>query len=98
MLYFMRAEVHQPDNVTAEQLTKYWKEEAAAALGAVEAGAIKGLWKVAGQRVVLAILDVPDHDTLDQIVNGLPFMQTMGSGMEWEFLPIREYADFAAEL
>jgi hypothetical protein len=41
----------QPPSVAAEQFLANWHEEALAAMQAQAAGVIKGLWKVAGQRV-----------------------------------------------
>jgi muconolactone delta-isomerase len=98
MLYFGRFDVHQPESMSIDQLMKIWYEEAQAALGAMDAGAVKGLWKVAGQRVVLALLDFPDHDSLDQALGGLPIMQQMGGSVELEVLPVRDYRDFAEDL
>jgi hypothetical protein len=39
-----------------------WEKEAEAALGAVEAGAIKHIFKVAGKHEVIAVCDFPDGD------------------------------------
>ena len=41
------------------QLWEVWNEEAEAALGAKEAGAVVHLWKVAGERTVFALCDFP---------------------------------------
>jgi muconolactone delta-isomerase len=43
MQYMVRFDVHQPSDMPAEELVSIWNEEAKAALGAVEAGAITGL-------------------------------------------------------
>ncbi len=49
-----------------------WRQESEAALGAVKAGAIKGIWKVAGKPVIIAVLDVPSADDLDHAMHELP--------------------------
>ena len=59
MLFFVRFDVTQPANVGNEDLIAIWMREAEAAIGAMDAGAVPHLWKVAGQRVVLGVVDVP---------------------------------------
>ncbi len=62
-----------PKGMSQDELWEAWEEEANAALAAKEAGKVVGLYKVSGQRRVLAVLDVEDHDELDQIwMAGLP--------------------------
>lgn len=53
-------------------------------------------WKVAGQRLVIAIVNADSHDELDAILMaGLP----MAHHLEIEeVLPVREYRQFAADL
>src|ERR1700709_2864331 len=59
MLFFVRFDVTQPANVSNKDLVETWIREAEAAVGAMDAGAVPHLWKVAGQRVVLAAGDLP---------------------------------------
>ena len=59
MQFMVRFDVHQPVDMSAQELVNIWNEEAKAALGAVEAGAITGIWKVAGQRTVFALVEFP---------------------------------------
>jgi muconolactone D-isomerase len=98
MLYFARFELTQPAGMSRDQFIANWYEEAQAAAQATAAGIVKGLWKVAGQQVVLAVLDAPDNDTLDQALFGLPIFQSMGSALKGEVLPIRPYESFAQDL
>jgi muconolactone delta-isomerase len=67
-------------------------------VGAMDAGAIKYAWKVSGQRVVLAVCDFPDAETLDRALSGLPIIKEMGATVKTEALPIYEYRTFAADL
>ena len=97
-LFFVRATVTPPADMPARTLYEIWDREAQAALKAMEAGVIKGLWKVAGQRVVIGILDLPDGDAIDQAIASLPIMQEMGPSVSWEVLPVRPYENFAADL
>ena len=98
MLYFARFEVHQPEGMSAAQFRRNWHEEAQTALKLIAAGPVKGLWKVAGQRVVLAVVDLPDNDALDQALASLPIMESMGGSIKAEVWPIRPYENFAADL
>jgi len=62
------------------------------------AGAVTYLWKVVGQRSVFAVLDVPDHTSLDQALESLPIIQKLGSSVDTRAYPIRPYSEWAEEL
>lgn len=98
MLFFVRFDVTQPANVSNEDLVEIWKREAEAAIGAIDAGAVPHLWKVAGQRVVLAIADLPTAEDLDRALGSLPIIREMGPGMKTEAWPIYDYRTFAQDL
>jgi muconolactone delta-isomerase len=98
VLFFVRFDVTQPDAVSNPDLVDIWKREAEAALGAIDAGAVKSLYKVAGQRTVLAVIEVPSPEELDRALGGLPIVREMGSGVKTEALAIYEYTTFAADL
>lgn len=98
MLFFVRFDVRQPENFANADLIETWKREATAAIGAMEAGAVKHLWKVAGQRVVLGIIDLPSFEDLDRALGGLPIIREMGAGVTTTALPIYDYTTFASDL
>jgi muconolactone D-isomerase len=98
MLFFVRFDVTQPANVSNEDLVATWTREAEAALGAVAAGAVPHLWKVAGQRIVLAIADLPTAEDLDRALGSLPIIREMGPGVKTEAWPIYDYRTFAQDL
>ena len=98
MLFFVRFDVTQPANVSNEDLVAIWKREAVAAIGAMDAGAVPHLWKVAGQRVVLAVVDLPTAEDLDRALASLPIIREMGPGMKTEAWPIYDYRTFAQDL
>lgn len=79
-------------------LFQIWIEEANAALGAKEQGIVVDLWKCIGMRRVIAILDVPTPDLLDQILLDLPIMQQMGQHIQVTVTALRRYEDFAADV
>ncbi len=95
MLFFVNVLI-DPKNLSAEEMWNVWERETQAAMGAKAAGKIVNLWKVAGQRRILAIVDVESHDEMDQIFMGaLP----MAHYLEFEqILPVREYERFAADV
>ena len=98
MQFIVRFDVKQPSNVSNPELVAIWQREAAAALGAMEAGAIKHLWKVAGQRVVIGIVEFPSAEDLDRALASLPIIRELGPGVATEALPIYDYAIFADDL
>ena len=95
MLFHFRVRVDH-SNVTIDELWDIWQREVDAAEGAIQAGKIKQLWKVSGQRVVLGVIDADSHDELDRIfMAALP----MAHMLEFEeILAIREYTDFGADV
>src|SRR5918999_5392170 len=98
MLFFVRFDVTQPEAVPNADLVDTWQREAAAALGAAELGVVRHLWKVAGQRVVLAVVDLPAAEDLDAALGGLPIIREMGPGVKTEAWPIYDYRSFAQAL
>ena len=61
----VRARLHKPDKMSNKEFFGVWKQEAAAALGAVEAGIIKHIWKVPGKYDVIVVIG---FDSVDQSV------------------------------
>ena len=98
MQFIVRFDVKQPSDVSNPELVAIWQREAAAALGAIEAGAIKHLWKVAGQRVVIGVVEFPSAEDLDRALASLPLIRELGSGVATEALPIYDYTIFADDL
>jgi len=90
--------VEYDSSMQQQGLFGVWAEEAEAALGAKSAGVVKDLWKVVGERKVLAIVDVESPDVLDQILFDLPIMQKMGHHVQVDVKSLRRYEDFAADV
>ena len=79
-----------------DELFDNWEKEAEAALGAMDAGLIKHLFKFVGDRRVMAIIEIDSHDMLDDILTaGLPMAHHLKFN---EVAPIREYKNFAEAL
>jgi muconolactone delta-isomerase len=95
MLFFVNVRI-DPKNLSFEEMWDVWEKETEAAIGAKGVGKIVNLWKVAGQRRIIAIVNVESHDELDQIFMGaLP----MAHFLEFEeIFAVREYEKFAADV
>lgn len=98
MLFYIRFDIHQSEDMSNQELLEIWDREADAALGAMDAGAVPHLWKVSGQRVVIGILDLPDAESVDRALAGLPIVKEMGGSVKTEVLPIYDYRTFAGDL
>lgn len=98
MQFMVRFDIKQPANVTNADLVAIWQREAAAALGAMEAGAVTNMWKVAGQRVVFVVLEMPSPEALDRALGGLPIVRELGPGVTTEAWPIYDYQVYAQDL
>lgn len=95
MLFFVKVRVDHK-GISLDQLWNLWEKEAEGAKGAMAAGKVVALYKVAGQRRVIGILNMDSHDEMDRVLMaGLP----MAHHLEFEeILPVREYEKFADDL
>ncbi|WP_299374269.1 muconolactone Delta-isomerase family protein [uncultured Tateyamaria sp.] len=98
MLYRLDFTVEYDSTMQQQGLLGIWAEEAEAALGAKSAGVVRDLWKVVGERKVLAIIEVETPDDLDRILFDLPIMQKMGHHVQVEVKSLRRYEDFANDV
>jgi len=95
MLFFVKVRVDHT-RISENELWDLWEKEAEAALGAKAAGKILTVYKVAGQRRVIMIVNMESHDELDQIAMGAMPMRHIFEVEE--ILPIRDYEDFAQDV
>ena len=95
----IHARLHKPVGMSNKEFFGMWKQEAEAALGAVEAGIIKSIWKVPGQYDVILVMGVDSVDQMDEIMHSLPIWK-LGYDylvdMEWTLL--RPYENWAKQL
>lgn len=98
MLFHLDFHVEYGATMSQQDLFSTWSREAESALGAKKAGVVVDLWKCAGERRVIAILDVDSHDTLDEITLTLPIMIEMGQYVDIKVTPLRRYEDFAGNV
>jgi muconolactone delta-isomerase len=98
MLFLLDFRVEYPANMSQRDLFAIWAKEADAALAAKAEGAVVGLWKCAGTRRVIAIIEADSHDTLDRVLMDLPIMSEHGQHVRVEIVPLRRYEDFADDV
>lgn len=100
MLFIMRATIAKPEGLSNKDFYTVWRKESEAALGAVKAGVIKGIWKVAGKPVIIAVMDVPGPDDLDHAIQELPIWKLGYSHVaaDIQFEAIRPYENWAEDL
>jgi muconolactone D-isomerase len=98
MLYHVDFRVEYAASMSQKDLFATWSREAEAALGAVKAGVVIGLWKCVGERRVIGVVNVDGPDTLDQILLDLPIMKEMGQHVQVTVTALRRYEDFAADV
>jgi muconolactone D-isomerase len=95
MLYFFKVRV-EPKEWSFDEMWNRWEKQAEAALATKASGKMVALYKVAGQRLVIGVIDAVSHDELDQI-----FMAALPIAHNLEFeeiLPVREYESFASDV
>ena len=68
MLFMLKSHISKPEGLSNKEFYGVWLKEAEAAVAAYKAGAIKGIWKVAGKPEVVTILDVESADALESAV------------------------------
>lgn len=100
MLVMMTADLAKPESLTNPEFFEVWRQESVAAIEAVKAGAIKAIWKVAGEYQVIAVMDVDSGDMIDEIVHSLPIWKLgyahIVPKITWK--PLRAYENWAEQL
>ncbi|MBT4204682.1 MAG: MIase like protein [Proteobacteria bacterium] len=100
MLVMMTADLEKPEGMAKGDFFEVWRQESVAAIEAVKAGAIKSIYKVAGEYQIIAIVEVDSGDQIDHIVHNLPIWK-LGYGhivpkITWK--PLRLYENWAEDL
>jgi muconolactone D-isomerase len=95
MLFFCKVRVDHT-RISDEELWDLWEKEVKEALHAKSTGTIVAVYKVAAQRRVIMIIDVPDHDFFDRLGMGMMPMRHIFEVEE--ILARREYESFAKDV
>ena len=100
MLILFKAHIEKPADMSNKDFYTVWRKESEAALGAKEAGVIKGIWKVAGKPEVVLVMDVESGDALDDAIHSLPIWQLGYAHIvkDVEVIPLRAYENWAEDL
>ena len=98
MLFHVDFNVEYPADMSQNDLFDIWAPETDAALGAKKAGVVVDLWKVVGERRVIAIVDVENMEMLDQILLDFPIMHKMGQHVKASVTALRTYEGFASDI
>ena len=98
MLYFLRVNLKQPSNMSAQEFYECWARETRSALRSKKAGRVKALYKVSGRREILGILDLPSNRDVDRVLEKLPITQEIGHSVEFEVTPVYLYEELAEDL
>jgi muconolactone D-isomerase len=89
MLFYIQMRWNIDGRMTLDEMWDRQVEEGKAAAGSID---IIGMYKVASQRRVFAIIDVPSADELDRVLLGrLPLADFLDFEAVW---PIREFSSF----
>lgn len=100
MEIMFKAKLVKPESMANKEFFGLWLRESLAALEAIEAGAMKHIWKVAGRYEVIAVMEVENGDQMDAAVHALPIWQEgfahIIADMEWT--PLRSYQNWSDQL
>ncbi|HEX5865036.1 MAG TPA: muconolactone Delta-isomerase family protein [Casimicrobiaceae bacterium] len=96
MLFYVQMKWNYQGRISQDQLWELEQQEIEFAQTTVDSGAVKGIYKVAGQPRVIVIIDVESADELDRTVMGrLPMREFLEFEAVWA---LREYASFAEDV
>lgn len=95
MLFYVQMRWNHEGRVSLDELWDVQAEEGGYALAAMESGFCLGIWKVAAQKRVIAIVDSPDAEELDRVALGrLPMREYLEFEEIW---PLRDYRGFTED-
>ena len=100
MLVMMTADLAKPESLSNKEFFEIWRQESVAAIEAVKAGAIKAIWKVAGEYQVIAVFEVDSGDQIDEIIHSLPIWKSGNAHFvpKISFKALRSYENWGEQL
>lgn len=87
MLFHVRMDVHLPDAMDPPTRADILAREKRYSHGLQRSGAWPHLWRIVGRYSNISIFDVPDNDTLHELLSGLPLYPYM----DIEVLPLANH-------
>ena len=96
MLFYVQMKWAHEGRITLDELWELEAEEAAHAQETLDSGFCVGIWKVAAQKRVIAIIDSENAEELDRTALGrLPMREYLEFEVVW---PLRDYLGFADDV
>jgi len=96
MLFYVQMRWNYQGRISQEELWRLEAEETKHAQEGIDAGIVKGIYKVASQHRVIAIVDVESAEDLDRnSMFGLPMREYLEFEKVWA---LRDYHGFAEDL
>lgn len=96
MLFYVQMRWNHEGRLTFDELWDLETIETRTAKETIDSGMVKGIYKVAAQKRVIAIVDVESIEELDRTAMGrLPMREYLDFEVVW---PLRDYMGFAEDV
>ncbi|ONI85475.1 hypothetical protein ALI22I_27120 [Saccharothrix sp. ALI-22-I] len=95
MLFYVQMKWVHEGRISLDELWEIEEEETRHAEETLNSGFAVGLWKVAGQKRVIGVVDVESAEELDRAVYRLPMREYLEFEVVW---PLRDYLGFAEDV
>jgi len=96
MLFYVQMRWNHEGRISLDELWDVEGAETEHAKQTVDDGMVVGIWKVAAQKRVIAVVDLPNAEELDRTALGrLPMREYLEFEVVW---PLRDYAGFAEDV
>lgn len=96
MLFYVQMKWNHEGRISLDELWDVEAEEAEHAKETIESGMVVGIWKVAAQKRVIAVVDVESIEDLDRTALGrLPMREYLEFEVVWA---LRDYLGFAEDV
>ncbi|MBL6749113.1 MAG: hypothetical protein ISP90_01260 [Nevskia sp.] len=100
MLFLLSVKLAKPAGMSNQEFYGVWEKEYAGVSGAVQAGLVKWVYKVAGSPQVVAVVEVGSADDMDHAINSLPIWSLGYSHIVTDvtWTPLRSYDSWGEDL
>lgn len=96
MLFYVQMRWNHEGRLSLDELWEVEAEEVKTAKQTIESGMVVGIWKVAAQKRVIAVVDMESIEELDRTALGrLPMREYLEFEEVW---PLRDYLGFAEDV
>lgn len=96
MLFYVQMRWNHEGRISLDELWEVEEQETEQAQQTMESGMVVGIWKVAAQKRVIAVVDVESIDELDRTAMGrLPMREYLEFEVVW---PLRDHLGFAEDV